>query len=333
MRKIVVILLSVIFGSCSRYLTSSVATAYNSQGSPTAKWAVGFDRNGNIISRLNYILVDGVFVEDIKMVCSCNCSSGSTDSVRTYFKMADSIWEPLSKVIDSYNEQMLKVRTTSLSYNDGSWNQEFIVTWTYDSLSRISSISSREWQDLSNYDAEGNAIRTMSNLEDGEYKIHGIVFDTVDSKGNVIKSVVKTKAPVGWSNNSTTNRIYDENNRMQTETINIFEDNVIISSAKIEYAYNKSGQVIRETTMHLNDGEWKVSYQNEWEYETSGKVKKNTFTRMSNEQQLDKVITEYEYDKRGNMTLETTKRESGDTGNMSVAEILVIENHYNYVLL
>ena len=50
-------------------------------------------------------------------------------------------------------------------------------------------------------------------------------------------------------------------------------------------------------------------------------------------QQLDKVITEYEYDKRGNMTLETTKRESGDTGNMSVAEILVIENHYNYVLL
>ena len=51
-------------------------------------------------------------------------------------------------------------------------------------------------------------------------------------------------------------------------------------------------------------------------------------------QQLDKVITEYEYDKRGNMTLETTKRESGDTGgNMSVAEILVIENHYNYVML
>jgi hypothetical protein len=120
---------------------------------------------------------------------------------------------------------------------------------------------------------------------------------------------------------------------MQTETINIFEDNVIISSAKIEYAYNKSGQAIRETTMHLNDGEWKVSYQNEWEYETSGKVQKNTFTRMSNEQQLDKVITEYEYDKRGNMTLKTTKRESGDTGNMSVAEILVIENHYNYVLL
>ena len=54
---------------------------------------------------------------------------------------------------------------------------------------------------------------------------------------------------------------------------------------------------------------------------------------MGNELQLDKVITEYEYDKRGNMTLETTKRESGDTGNMSVAEILVIENHYNYVLL
>ena len=332
MKNIVIILLLIIIASCNRILTSSVATAYDSQGSPTAKWALGYDRNGNIISRLDYILVDETIVEDQKMECICKFNGGLADSVRTYYKMVNKAWVPVSRVVDSYNEQMQKVRTTSLSYNDGSWNQEFIVTWTYDSLSRISSISSREWQALSHYDAEGNAIRTMSNLEDGEYKIHGIVFDTVDSKGNVIKSVVKTKAPVGWSNNSTTNRIYDEKNRMQTETINIFEDNVIISSAKIEYAYNKSGQAIRETTMHLNDGKWKVSYQTEWEYETSGKVKKSTFTRMGNEQLSDKVITEYEYDKRGNKTRETTKRESGDTGNMSVAEILVIENHYNYVL-
>lgn len=322
-------MLLIIIASCNRILTSSVATAYDSQGSPTAKWALGYDRNGNIISRLDYILVDGAFVEDQKMICSCNNSYGSTDSIRTYYKMADNSWEPVSRVIDSYNDLMLKFRTTSLSYNDGGWNQDFVVSWTYDSLSRTTSISCREWQDLSRYDVEGNAIRTMSNLEDGEYKIHDIVFDTVDSKGNVIKSVVKTKTLEGWSNNSITNKIYDDNNRVLTETINIFEDNVVISSTKIEYSYNNSGQAVSESTMHLNDGEWKVSYQTEWEYETSGKVKKSTFTRMGDGQCLDKVIKEYKYDIRGNKIRETTKRKSGDAGNVSVAGILVIENRYD----
>ena len=104
---------------------------------------------------------------------------------------------------------------------------------------------------------------------------------------------------------------------------------MVISSTKIEYSYNNSGQAVSESTMHLNDGEWKVSYQTEWEYESSGKVKNSTFARMGNGQYLDKVITEYEYDKRGNKTRETTKRESGDAGNVSVAGILVIENGYD----
>jgi hypothetical protein len=29
----------------------------------------------------------------------------------------------------------------------------------------------------------------MSNFEDGEYKIHGMVFDMVDAKGNIITIV------------------------------------------------------------------------------------------------------------------------------------------------
>lgn len=116
---------------------------------------------------------------------------------------------------------------------------------------------------------------------------------------------------------------------MLTETINIFEDNVVISSTKIEYSYNNSGQAVSESTMHLNDGEWKVSYQTEWEYETSGKVKKSTFTRMGDGQCLDKVIKEYKYDIRGNKIRETTKRKIGDAGNVSVAGILVIENRYD----
>ncbi len=328
MNKTFFLLTSFVITSCCQVPNSSVATSFDSQGNPKARWVCEYDRDGAITSRTDYILENNTFVEDTKMILSYSSNEALFDSVKTFYKMIDDTWTPVSKVVDSYNELMLKIRTASLSYDNGNWNQDFIVSWTYDSLSRISSITGTEWQNIYYYDANGNITRSMSVLEDGIFVMNSVVLDTVDSDGNVIKSVTKEIIPDGWRNKAMIEMVYDDYNRIVRKTDVVFDDLGETDSTKIEYAYNQAGKIKSESIMIIINNQWEVSHQSVWEYNRSGKISRKQTERFSNGQLLDKVINEYKYDKMDNMVCETIKRMRGDTGIEYIDHSIVIENHY-----
>lgn len=96
--------------------------------------------------KLDYLLVDGLFVEDTKMICSTNQMEGIEDSIRVYYKKVENEWKPVSKVVDSYNEKLLILSSKAYEYKDDDWNENFSIIWTYDSLGRITSQISNSWQ-------------------------------------------------------------------------------------------------------------------------------------------------------------------------------------------
>ena len=328
MNKTVFLLSSLVITSCCRVLKSTVATSFDSQGNPTERWEYEYDKNGNISSRTDLILKDNAFVEDTKMVLSYASDDGYSDTVKTFYKMIDGTWKPVSKVVDSYNELMLKVRTASLSYDNDNWNQDFMVSWTYDSLSRISSIRGTEWQNIYYYDSNGNITRSMSNLEDGIFIVNCVVLDSVDSNGNVIKSMTKERIPNGWREKAMIEMVYDDYNRIVKKTDVVFDGYGNADSTRIEYAYNQAGKIASESIMLIYNNQWEGSHQTVWEYNRFGRIFRKQTKRFYNEQLLDKVINEYEYDKMDNMVRETIKRMRGDTGIEYVDHSIVIDNHY-----
>ena len=122
MNRIVIILTFLLFVSCKRILTETLATTYNAQNSPTGMWFCEYDKDGHITVRLDYLLVDGVFVEDTKMIYSTKQMEDIRDSLRVYYKKVENGWKPVSKVVDSYNEKLLILSSKAYEYKDDDWN-------------------------------------------------------------------------------------------------------------------------------------------------------------------------------------------------------------------
>lgn len=99
MNRIVILLSLLLFVSCKRILIETLATTYNSLNSPTSRCLCEYDNNGHIVMKLDYLLVDGLFVEDTKMICSTNQMEGIEDSIRVYYKKVENEWKPVQKLL------------------------------------------------------------------------------------------------------------------------------------------------------------------------------------------------------------------------------------------
>ena len=323
-----VFILSMVFVSCNHTLVSSVSTVFDSSDSPISRNEVQYDDNGNVASILYYDFVDGAFVEDSKVVYSCTCSGEITDTVITHYEMTDGEWKPVSRAIDSYNDRFLKFRSIGLNYDNECWDTTFVVSWDFDSLSRISAQISNSWRLLYEY-GDGFVRRTELNLEDGKYNVRSIYVDSLDDNGNVIRYEVWTnEVESGFQNKRVSYKTYDENNRVESEMI-IGCDKQDPDSNKVEYVYNGLGQIESETQSYCQSGKWNVTNKTDWTYNNNGRLEKKVLTRFDDGVLRNKVITEYEYDRKGNKIREVTSRIRGNDGPATIVNSLVIDNIYN----
>lgn len=328
MNRIVILLSLLLFVSCKRILIETLATTYNSLNSPTSRCLCEYDNNGHIAMRLDYLLVDGLFVEDTKMICSTNQMEGIEDSIRVYYKKVENEWKPVSKVVDSYNEKLLILSSKAYEYKDDDWNENFSIIWTYDSLGRITSQISNSWQNKYEY-GDGYVSCSLYVSDNGEFRVESDYTHYLDEKGNEIKYSARSKTTDGWKDLFIVYKTYDEQNRIQEEKSIIYAgDNANADSTKIEYSYDISGQTISKSLFYADGGVWIINNMMEWKYNESKMINKSVLSRFGNGLLQDKVIKEYEYDKEGNRILETTKRWKGSIDSTYLDHMIVIENKY-----
>ncbi len=328
MNRIVILLSLLLFVSCKRILIETLATTYNSLNSPTSRCLCEYDNNGHIVMKLDYLLVDGLFVEDTKMICSTNQMEGIEDSIRVYYKKVENEWKPVSKVVDSYNEKYLIISSNGYEYKDEDWNETYTIKWAYDSLDRITSQISNSWQNIYEY-SDGYVLSSLFVSYNGELRVESDNTHYLDEKGNEIKYSARSKTTDGWKDMFIVYKTYDEQNRIQEEKSIIYAgDNANADSTKIEYSYDISGQTISKSLFYADGGVWIINNMMEWKYNESKMINKSVLSRFGNGLLQDKVIKEYEYDKEGNRILETTKRWKGSIDSTYLDHMIVIENKY-----
>lgn len=328
MNNVVLVLLSIMCLSCNRVLINTEAIMYDSHNNPTSKWILDYDGNGKIKSRLNYIIVDDAFLEDEKITYSCIKDFGFIDSVKTTYKMVDKEWKPVSKVINRYNEQLVKLMTTNYNYDNGIWTEDFCVSWIYDSLFRVSFQVSDTW--LNKYEYNDRLVsQSMLILEDREFELQRVSLDSLDNNGNVIKHLTRKKVLGKWEDLVTKYIVYDEKYRVKTEKTITYGDGFERGSKhKTEYEYNQAGQIVKQITSSLNDGKWDVQNITEWVYSRTGELMKSSCFQLYYGKYERGIINEYEFDNMGNRTREVISRTSGDVSTSYLDHVLVYENHY-----
>lgn len=327
MNKIVIILTFLLFVSCKRILTETLATTYNAQNSPTGMWFCEYDKDGHITVRLDYLLVDGLFVEDTKMIYSTNQMEDIRDSLRVYYKKVENEWKPVSKVVDSYNEKLLILSSKAYEYKDDDWNENFSIIWTYDSLGRITSQISNSWQNKYEY-GDGYVSCSLYVSDNGEFRVESDYTHFLDNKGNEIKYLARTKTKDGWKDMFVVYKTYDEHNHIQEESIIYADNDVNPDSTKTVYSYDLLGRVIGKSSFYADGGVWNIDKIMEWEYNKLKKINKSVLSRFGNGLLQDQVIKEYEYDKEGNRILETTKRWKRSIDSTYIDHIVLMENYY-----
>lgn len=328
MNRIVILLSLLLFVSCKRILIETLSTTYDSMNSPTSRCLCEYDNNGHIAMRLDYLLVDGLFVEDTKMICSTNQMEGIEDSIRVYYKKVENEWKPVSKVVDSYNEKYLIISSNGYEYKDEDWNETYTIKWAYDSLDRITSQISNSWQNIYEY-SDGYVLSSLFVSYNGELRVESDNTHYLDEKGNEIKYSARSKTTDGWKDMFVVYKTYDEHNHIQIEESVIYADNdVNPDSTKTVYSYDLLGRVIGKSSFYADGGAWIINNMMEWEYDESSRISKTVLSRFGNGLLQNKVIKEYEYDKEGNRILETTKRWKGSIDSTYLDHMIVIENKY-----
>ena len=151
------------------------------------------------------------------------------------------------------------INITSLEYEYDSWKRVTKITYS-------GSSSKDSWWEKYEYDEKGNVIRTESHYSSGKnkynYKEYTLEYDQND---RLIKKTSKGKnGSSGW----------------------------------VEYEYDKSGNLIKETEYELN---YSIRSMRKYEYDKSGNMIKESFYTGET---LD-YSYKYEYDKSNRLIKET----------------------------
>ncbi|MCL1933348.1 MAG: T9SS type A sorting domain-containing protein [Candidatus Azobacteroides sp.] len=248
--------------------------------------------------------------------------------------------EMVERNIFEYNSQGLLAVNIGQSWRNDSWENVFLVAYTYDSNSNILTCLQQRWGNNSwvdsylftyTYDSNNNMLTESDQIWRGTFWVNSSLYTyTYDSDNNMLTCLYEYGDSFqletytydsnhnaltflrqygygqnnSWQNISTFTYTYDSNNNMLTGLQQSWQNNSWQNISAQTYTYDSDNKVLNELRQSWENNSWVNSNQDTCTYDSGNNLLTKLYQGWRNNSWADGYLFTYTYDSNHNLLTE-----------------------------
>lgn len=222
-------------------------------------------------------------------------------------------WYQFSKRIEiQYNENHHQISGLNQKWTNGSWENWYSYTYSYDINDNIVSQLFQSWIEnnwenstlnLFTYDSNQNLVSLLTqNSVNNTWVNYSITISTFDENNNKISTLYQIWQNNTWKNTSLNTYTYDENNNLISKIRQTWQyDNTWINSTKNIYTYDSYNNIWTILDQEWNDNNWEDYTLMTYNYNSFNNPVSAIEQIWNNNNWEDDLKYTYSYDENNNL--------------------------------